>query len=207
MRIICNLAEEQTLWTCFLRFGLFGKPAPHPFNCTFLNSERALWPRLSLLGTFPAAQLVRLVRYPLVCAWYECHGHDWQPSPLAWCSRLDMFWISKAPWKSQGLTLWASAVSLPRPNYSRSPNMDVWLLAWRVNHDQPLEFHTALLLGACQVLPRASGCCICSPLFVETIKWTRIGHDESCGLTFLNDLHKALESGFSCAETLVPQAS
>ena len=35
----------------------------------------------------------------------------------------------------------------------------------------------------------------------------RIGHDESCGLTFLNALHAALESGFSCAETLVPQAA
>lgn len=34
----------------------------------------------------------------------------------------------------------------------------------------------------------------------------RIGHDESCGLTFLNSLHKALESGVSCAESLVPQA-
>eukprot|EP00435_Cladocopium_sp_Y103_P040164 s652_g10.t2 len=44
-------------------------------------------------------------------------------------------------------------------------------------------------------------------LYKESKYGCMIGHDESCGLTFLNDLHKALESGFSCAETLVPQVT
>lgn len=34
----------------------------------------------------------------------------------------------------------------------------------------------------------------------------RIGHDETCGRTFLNALHEALKSGYSCAESLVPKA-
>ena len=56
-------------------------------------------------------ELSQLVRYPLVCAWYERHGHDWQPSPLAWCSHLDMF--GSCHITEQGLTLWASLVSQP----------------------------------------------------------------------------------------------
>lgn len=34
---------------------------------------------------------------------------------------------------------------------------------------------------------------------------SRIGHDESCGLTFLTSLYAALKSGHTAAEALVPQ--
>ena len=36
---------------------------------------------------------------------------------------------------------------------------------------------------------------------------SRIGHDESCGLTFLNAMYEALKSGYSSAESLVPEAA
>ncbi|CAK8997192.1 unnamed protein product, partial [Durusdinium trenchii] len=52
------------------------------------------------------------------------------------------------------------------------------------------------------------------PPFEEAAKLYReskygclIGHDESCGLTFLNAMYEALKSGYSSAESLVPEVS
>ncbi len=43
-------------------------------------------------------------------------------------------------------------------------------------------------------------------IHVSAFSCFRIGHDETCGRTFLNALHEALKSGYSCAESLVPKA-